>query len=72
MLFMFQPSEVFQSIEETPLGSASLAQVHKAKLLDGSTVAVKVQHTLVKSYSQVDLKSMEVRYSKHLIYATKI
>ena len=72
ILFMFQPSEVFQSIEETPLGSASLAQVHKAKLLDGSTVAVKVQHPLVKSYSQVDLKSMEVRDSKHLIYATKI
>jgi len=47
-------------MEETPLGAASLAQVHKAKLKDGTTVAVKVQHPLVKSHSQIDLKIMEV------------
>jgi aarF domain-containing kinase len=42
------------------LGAASLAQVHKAKLKDGTTVAVKVQHPLVKAHSLVDMKTMEV------------
>ena len=35
--------EVFSHIDEEPLGSASIAQVHRAKLLDGSDVIVKVQ-----------------------------
>src|SRR5699024_12301952 len=30
--------EVFAEIDETPLGSASIAQVHRAVLLDGSPV----------------------------------
>lgn len=36
-------SEVFAEMEEKPLGSASIAQVHRAVLLDGSQVVVKVQ-----------------------------
>lgn len=36
-------SEVFSTLESTPLGSASIAQVHKATLHDGTTVAVKVR-----------------------------
>ena len=36
-------TEVFLEIDETPLGSASIAQVHRAVLLDGSPVVVKVQ-----------------------------
>lgn len=36
--------EVFSEFDETPLGSASIAQVHKARLRSGGqTVAVKVQ-----------------------------
>lgn len=35
--------EVFRSIEEKPLGSASIAQVHKAILKEGSQVIIKVQ-----------------------------
>ncbi len=34
---------IFSSINRNPLGSASIAQVHKATLLDGSVVAVKVR-----------------------------
>ncbi len=34
--------EIFSEIEEIPLGSASIGQVHKAKLLDGTDVVVKV------------------------------
>ncbi|MEG0324460.1 MAG: AarF/ABC1/UbiB kinase family protein, partial [Raoultibacter sp.] len=33
----------FATLEQAPLGSASIAQVHKATLHDGSTVAVKVR-----------------------------
>ena len=35
--------EVFASFDPVPLGSASIGQVHKAVLLTGETVAVKVQ-----------------------------
>jgi ubiquinone biosynthesis protein len=33
----------FQSIEEKPLGSASIAQVHRAQLIEGAKVVLKVQ-----------------------------
>ena len=36
-------SKLFSSFDEEPLGSASIAQVHHAVLLDGREVAVKVQ-----------------------------
>jgi ubiquinone biosynthesis protein len=36
-------SEIFDEFEETPCASASIAQVHFAKLKDGKEVAVKVQ-----------------------------
>ena len=36
-------SKLFSSFDEEPLGSASIAQVHRAVLLDGREVAVKVQ-----------------------------
>ncbi|RYZ70880.1 MAG: AarF/ABC1/UbiB kinase family protein, partial [Proteobacteria bacterium] len=35
--------EIFAEINPVPLGSASIAQVHRAKLRDGSDVVVKVQ-----------------------------
>ena len=35
--------KLFAEIDPKPLGSASLAQVHKARLADGSVVAVKIQ-----------------------------
>lgn len=35
--------EIFESIEPVPLGAASIAQVHKAVLKDGSAVVIKVQ-----------------------------
>jgi len=41
-------SDLFAYFEDEPLGSASIAQVHKAKLLDGRVVAVKVQRPGIK------------------------
>ena len=35
--------KVFASIEETPIGSASIAQVHRAVLKSGEEVVVKIQ-----------------------------
>lgn len=42
------------------MGTASLAQVHKAVLYDGREVAVKVQHPYVKKSTISDLHTMEV------------
>ncbi|XP_061651529.1 aarF domain-containing protein kinase 1 isoform X3 [Phyllopteryx taeniolatus] len=53
-------SELFVLFEETPQGAASLAQVHKAVLHDGRTVAVKVQHPKVQRQSSKDILVMEV------------
>lgn len=53
------PEDIFDDFSPTPLGAASLAQVHKAKLKDGTTVAVKVQHPFIKGNSTVDMKTME-------------
>ena len=35
--------ELFQFIEEAPLGSASIAQVHRARLKNGEEVIIKVE-----------------------------
>lgn len=42
------------------MGTASLAQVHKATLKDGSVVAVKVQHPYVQGNCRVDMTTMEL------------
>lgn len=57
-----QIKELFVSFEDTPLGAASLAQVHKAVLQDGRTVAVKVQHPKVQAQSTKDIMLMEVKH----------
>ncbi|XP_033498898.1 aarF domain-containing protein kinase 1 isoform X2 [Epinephelus lanceolatus] len=53
-------SELFVTFEEKPQGAASLAQVHKAVLHDGRTVAIKVQHPKVQRQSSKDIVVMEV------------
>lgn len=68
-LFSFpswQIHDLFLSFDDTPLGAASLAQVHKAVLHDGRTVAVKVQHPKVQAQSSKDILLMEVGASPFL------
>ncbi|MFA8438418.1 ABC1 kinase family protein [Pueribacillus sp. YX66] len=47
--------DTFEWFEEEPLGSASLAQVYKAKLKDGPVVAVKVVRPTVEKLFQTDI-----------------
>ena len=53
------PDSIFSELDPEPLGTASLAQVHKAYLKDGTKVAVKVQHAFVRDHAETDLKIME-------------
>ncbi len=46
-------------IEETPLGSASLAQVHGARLADGRAVVLKLQRPNLDRLFQLDLEVMQ-------------
>lgn len=50
---------MFETFDAEPLGTASLAQVHRATLKNGQEVAVKVQHPYVLGNSKVDMKTME-------------
>ncbi|MEO1264011.1 MAG: AarF/UbiB family protein [Bacteroidota bacterium] len=51
-----KPLEIFQSIDEMPLASASIGQAHRAKLPDGTDVVVKVQHHNIEGIAKVDLE----------------
>jgi ubiquinone biosynthesis protein len=53
-----QPKVFFSSIEQHPIGSASVAQVHKAKLRNGKSVVVKVQRPEAKAQFSADINIM--------------
>lgn len=48
---------VFKEFSDLPVASASLAQVHEARLLNGERVAVKVQYPDIDHIIQTDLKA---------------
>ncbi|KAI9097610.1 hypothetical protein K1719_025381 [Acacia pycnantha] len=49
--------ELFANFIDEPLATASIAQVHRATLLNGQEVVVKVQHDGIKTVILEDLKS---------------
>jgi ubiquinone biosynthesis protein len=59
-----RPSHLFETFDEEPLGSASLAQVHRATLRDGRTVAVKVQRPGIVEVIHADLDSLSTIASR--------
>jgi len=58
-------SELFASFDRDPLGAASIAQVHRATLLDGRVVAVKLQRPNVEPKLLGDVANLK-RISKAL------
>ena len=48
-------TRLFSFFDKTPLAAASLAQVHRAVLLDGRSVAVKVQRPGIRNQIAMDL-----------------
>ncbi|HKP56158.1 MAG TPA: AarF/ABC1/UbiB kinase family protein [Polyangiales bacterium] len=47
----------FAAFEPVPMASASIGQVHRARLHDGTEVAVKVQHPGIEAAIETDLSS---------------
>lgn len=62
--------KVFQSFETTPLGSASIAQVHKAKLMDGKDIVVKIQRPHIYETMERDISL--IRRAGNLLHLNDI
>ena len=57
-------ANMFDEFEREPLGSASLAQVHRARMKDtGQEVAVKVQHPALQEWASLDLALTRFTFS---------
>ena len=50
------PEEVFATFDPEPLAAASVAQVHRARLEDGSEVVVKVRRPGIRPIIEADLR----------------
>ncbi|MEV4316334.1 AarF/UbiB family protein [Actinocrispum sp. NPDC049592] len=53
------PDEVFASFDPEPIAAASIAQVYRARLKDGSDVVVKVQRPGIRAVVERDLDIMD-------------
>ena len=54
-----KPSAIFAEIEEKPAATASLGQVHRARLRDGRDVVIKVQRPDLQPSLQEDLHALQ-------------
>ena len=52
------PKNLFQSFDETPFAAASIGQVHRATLNDGTDVVIKVQYPAVKESIDSDMRQL--------------
>ncbi|WP_373975699.1 AarF/UbiB family protein [Chitinibacter sp. SCUT-21] len=50
------PHEVFQALDPNPIGSASIAQVHRAQLQDGREVVLKIRRPNITAKIEADLR----------------
>lgn len=54
------PDKIYAEFDHVPIASASLAQVHVARMPDGQNVAVKVQHTHMTDTAAADHATVEL------------
>ena len=54
---------VYADFDQAPIGSASIGQVHRATLLDGTPVVCKVQYPTVERYFRLDLRTMKLLFA---------
>jgi ubiquinone biosynthesis protein len=52
--------KVYAEFDMSPIGSASIGQVHRAKLHNGQTVVVKVQHAGIEERIETDLDILRI------------
>ncbi|NNM51898.1 MAG: phosphotransferase [Pseudomonadales bacterium] len=52
-------AEVFSEVEEHPLGSASMAQVHRARLKSGERVVLKIRRPGIRALIEADMRLLE-------------
>ena len=57
--FEGEPEKLFREIDDEPLASASIAQVHRATLADGTRVVVKVRRPGVQKRIETDLQILQ-------------
>jgi len=50
------PSDVFLDLEREPFGAASIAQVHRARLADGTPVVLKIRRPGIEAKVEADLR----------------
>jgi ubiquinone biosynthesis protein len=54
-----EPAEVFAGFDPLPLAAASIAQVHRATLKDGTPVVVKIRRPGIEAVIRADLRILE-------------
>jgi ubiquinone biosynthesis protein len=54
-----EPAEVFATFDTEPMAAASIAQVHRATLKDGTAVVVKIRRPGIRERIEADLRLLE-------------